>query len=147
MTSSNGNIFRLTGLCAGNSTVHSEFPTQRPVMQSFDVSFDLQLNERLSKQAWDWWFEMPLRSLWCHRNILLTYYLHSLFLLMISSKHSCNLQKKYFFTFCKQLVPQSRSILYWIKLCIRKFYCTYSYNVIAGMSDKTLRNHYTKSCV
>ena len=31
MTSSNGNIFALLALCAGNSSVTGEFPTQRPV--------------------------------------------------------------------------------------------------------------------
>ena len=44
MTSSNGNIFRVTGhlcLCAGNSPVPGEFPAQRPVTRSFDVFFDL----------------------------------------------------------------------------------------------------------
>ena len=30
-------------ICAGNSPVTGEFPTQRPVMQSFDVFFDLRL--------------------------------------------------------------------------------------------------------
>ena len=45
MTSSNGNsIFRVTGLCAGNSPVTGEFPAQRPVAQSFAVFFDLRLN-------------------------------------------------------------------------------------------------------
>ena len=29
MTSSNGNIFRVTGLCAGNSPVTGEFPSQK----------------------------------------------------------------------------------------------------------------------
>ena len=53
MTSSNGNIFRVTGLCAGNSPFPGEFPTQRPVSRSFDVFFDLRLNKRLSKQSWD----------------------------------------------------------------------------------------------
>ena len=43
--SSNGNIFRVTGLlCAGNSPVTGEFPAQRPVTRSFDVFFDLQPN-------------------------------------------------------------------------------------------------------
>ena len=51
MTSSNGNIFRVTGpLCAGNSPVPGEFPTPRPVTRSFDVFFDLCPNKRLSKQ-------------------------------------------------------------------------------------------------
>ena len=30
--------------------VTGEFPSQRPVKQSFDVFFDLRLNKRLSKQ-------------------------------------------------------------------------------------------------
>ena len=44
MTSSNGKIFRVTGLCAGNSPVTGEFPAQRPVTRSFDVFFDLRLS-------------------------------------------------------------------------------------------------------
>ena len=47
--------------CAGNSPVTGEFPTQRPVMQSFDVFFALRLNKRLSKQSWGCWFETPSR--------------------------------------------------------------------------------------
>ena len=49
--------------------VTGEFPSQRPVMQSFDVFFDLCLNKCLIKQTWGWWFETPSRSLWwCHCN-------------------------------------------------------------------------------
>ena len=40
----------LLAICAGNSPVTGEFPAQGPVMRSFDVFFDLRLNERLSKQ-------------------------------------------------------------------------------------------------
>ena len=68
MTSSNGNIFRVTGLCAGNSPVPGEFPTQRPVTRRFDVYFDLRLNKRLCKQSWGWWFETLLCPLWRHSN-------------------------------------------------------------------------------
>ena len=45
----------LLAIYAGNSPVPGEFPTQRPVTQSFDVSFDLRLNKRLCKQSWGWW--------------------------------------------------------------------------------------------
>ena len=38
----------LLALCAGNSPVTGEFPSQRPVTWSFDVFFDLHLNKRLS---------------------------------------------------------------------------------------------------
>ena len=85
MTSSNGNIFRVIGplwrhhdvikvfsasltICAGNSPVPGEFPTQRLVMRSFDVFFDLRLNKRLSKQSWGWWIETQSRPLWRHCN-------------------------------------------------------------------------------
>ena len=68
MTSSNGNIFRVTGPLCGEFTGPGEFPTQRPVTQSFDVSFDLRLNKQLSKQPWDWWFETPSWSLWRQCN-------------------------------------------------------------------------------
>ena len=43
----------LLAICTGNSPVPGEFPAQRPVTQSFDVFFDLRLNNRLSKQSWD----------------------------------------------------------------------------------------------
>ena len=33
----------LLALCAGNSPVTGEFPSQRPVTRSFDVFFDLRL--------------------------------------------------------------------------------------------------------
>ena len=59
----------LLTLCAGNSPVTGEFPTQRPVTRSFDVFFDLRLNKRLSNQSWGGWFETPLCSLWRHCNV------------------------------------------------------------------------------
>ena len=68
MTSSNGNIFRVTGPLCGEFTGDRWIPRTKPVTWSFDVSFDLHLNKRLSKQSWGWWFETPLHSLWRHRN-------------------------------------------------------------------------------
>ena len=44
MTSSNGNISALLARCAGNSPVTDEFPTQRPVTRSFDISLICALN-------------------------------------------------------------------------------------------------------
>ena len=58
----------LLAICAGNSPVPGEFPSQRPVTQSFDVFFDLRLNKRLSKKSWGWWFETPSCPLWRHSN-------------------------------------------------------------------------------
>ena len=65
MTSSNGNIFRVTDhLCR-------EFTG--PVISphtSFDVFFVLRLNKRLSKQSWGSWFETLSHPSWRHRNDL-----------------------------------------------------------------------------
>ena len=44
MTSSNGNFSALLALCKGNSQVTDGFPPQGPVIQSFDVFFDLWKN-------------------------------------------------------------------------------------------------------
>ena len=61
----------LLALCAVNSPVTGEFPSQRPMTRSFDVFFDLRLNKRLSKHSRRRWFETPSRSLWHHSNVVL----------------------------------------------------------------------------
>ena len=63
----------LLAICAGNSPASGEFPAQRPVTRSFDVSFDLCLNKRLRKQAWVWWFETHSLIL-RHAHTNATYY-------------------------------------------------------------------------
>ena len=50
MTSSNGNIFRVTGPYVRG--IHRR-PAQRPGTRSFDIFFDLRLNRRLSKNNRD----------------------------------------------------------------------------------------------
>ena len=61
-------FYALLTICAGNSSVVGKFPTQRPVMRSFDVFFNLRLNKQLSKQTWARWFETLSRPLWRHCN-------------------------------------------------------------------------------
>ena len=58
----------LLALCAGNSPVTGEFPSQRSVTRMFDVFFDFRLNKRSSKQSRHRWFETPTHSLWRHCN-------------------------------------------------------------------------------
>ena len=41
-------------------------PHRGPVTRSFNVSFDLPMKKRLSKQWWGWWFETPSCPLWRH---------------------------------------------------------------------------------
>ena len=69
MTSSNGNIFRVTGPLCGEFTGPGEIPTQRPVTRGFDVFLYLRLNKWLSKQPRGSWFETPSWSLWRHCNV------------------------------------------------------------------------------
>ena len=52
MTSSNGNIFRVTGPLCGEFTSHQWMPHTNAVTRSFGVFSDLSLNQQLSKQ-WD----------------------------------------------------------------------------------------------
>ena len=68
MSSSNGNIFRVTDLLWGESTGQRWFPSQRPVTRSFGVFCDLFLNKRLSKHLRRCWFQTPSPSLWRHCN-------------------------------------------------------------------------------
>ena len=61
-------ISALLALCGGNPPVTGGFPSKRPVTRSFDVFFDLRLNQWLRKQVCGWWSEMPSCSLWRHCN-------------------------------------------------------------------------------
>ena len=65
MTSSNGNIFRVTGHLCGKFT--------GPRWISHTKASDAELwcllwSKQLSKQWRGWWFETPSWSLWRHRN-------------------------------------------------------------------------------
>ena len=55
MTSSNGNIFRVTHPLCGEFTGHRWILLTRPSVA--DVIFDLRLNKWLSKPLLGWWFE------------------------------------------------------------------------------------------
>ena len=70
MTSSNGNIFRVTDHLCGEFTGPRWIPIQWPVTWSFYVFFGLRLNKRWSKQSWIRSLEKLSRPLWRHRNVL-----------------------------------------------------------------------------
>ena len=67
MTSSNGNIYRVTGPLCGEFTGHRWIPLTK-ASDNMYVFFDLCPNKRLSKQPRCQWVETPLRSLWRHCN-------------------------------------------------------------------------------
>ena len=68
MTSSNGNIFRVTGPLCGEFTGHWWIPLKKASDAELWYLFILCLNKRLSKQSRGWWFETLSRPLWRHCN-------------------------------------------------------------------------------
>ena len=66
LTSSNGNIFRVTGHLCGEFTGHRWIP--RTKASDVELWCFQRLKERLSKQSWGWWFETPSRPLCRHCN-------------------------------------------------------------------------------
>ena len=80
----------LLAICAGNSPVSGEFPTQRPVTRSFDVFFDLRLYKRSRKQSWGWWLETLSCPLWRHRNEFYICCKHKWSWLLSQNPHSWN---------------------------------------------------------
>ena len=56
MTSSNGNIFRVTDPLCGEFTGHWWIPLTKTSDAGFGVFFDLRLNKRLNKQSLHRWF-------------------------------------------------------------------------------------------
>ena len=53
-----GKFSALLAICAGNSPVLGEFPSQRPVTPSFDVFFDLRSIEK----KWSWMFHSAAQN-------------------------------------------------------------------------------------
>ena len=69
MTSSNGNIFLVTGHFCGEFTGHRWIPRTKASAAELWCFLHLRLNKRLSKQSWGWLCETPSCSLWRHRNV------------------------------------------------------------------------------
>ena len=67
MTSSNGNIFRVTGHLCGEFTGHRWIP--RTKASDVELWWFLWSAPWFSRQSWCWWFETPSRSIWRHCNV------------------------------------------------------------------------------
>ena len=70
MTSSNGNIFRVTSHLCGEFTGPRWIPRTKASDAELWLFFDLRLNKPLSKQSWGWWFQTLSCPLWrqCNDN-------------------------------------------------------------------------------
>ena len=66
MTSSNGNIFRVTGHLCREFTCHRWIP--RTKAGNAELWCFLLCAPELSKQSWGWWCETSSRPLWHHCN-------------------------------------------------------------------------------
>ena len=68
MTSSNGNIFRVTDPLCGEFTGHRWIPHTKASDADLWCFLWCALNKRLNKQSRGWWFQTPSRPLWRHSN-------------------------------------------------------------------------------
>ena len=68
ITSSNENIFRVTGHLCGEFAGHQWIPCTKASDAELWCFCLICLNKRLSKQSWGWWLETPLSPLWRHCN-------------------------------------------------------------------------------
>ena len=94
--------------------VPGEFPSQRPVTRSFDVIFDLHLNERLRKQSWGWWYETLSRPLWRHCNgVCDVWYFVSMFVFVpqIRSFLVASIKHSGLYTLYPRVIKYERSML------------------------------------
>ena len=67
-SSSNGNIFGVTGHLWGEHTGHRWILLTKAITRSFGIFFAMRLNKRVNKQSRRQWFETPSCSLWRHCN-------------------------------------------------------------------------------
>ena len=138
MTSSNGNIFRVTGPLCGEITGPGEFPTQRPVTRSFDVFFDLRLNKWLSKQPWGWWFETPSWSLWRYRDGTWMFQVINLWHNEVIWRHRSGLILAQSMACCLK-APYRYKNQYWVVIKGIKVFCGIHPRVISLEVPKTLK--------
>ena len=136
MTSSNGNFFRVTGPLCGNSPVTGEFPSQRPVKRSFDVSFDLRLNIRKSYQLWVWWFETPRRSLIRPCNAILGF--GSWYIFLENTLHDWVMLDDMKNSTLTPIKQHSQQVLYYFTSIYKQTICVnchYSHHILQSISS------------
>ena len=127
MTSSIGNIFRITALCEGNPPVTNGFPSQSRVMWSFDVLCDLHLNKQLRESSSHRWFPLTKASdveLWCFCDLRLNKQLSKQSRCLWFETASCSLWCQYNEMFCTQMVLRHQKAQCWLSDPLRHVFCT-----------------------
>ena len=116
MTSSNGNIFHVTGHLCGEFTGPRWIPRTKASDAELWCLFYLRLNKRLSKRSWGWWFETQSRPLWHHCNG--SDYKNPLHLDVVD-QYLRRMSRRY------RYIPESRC--YWLSLCLVHRYLSRSF--------------------
>ena len=88
MTSSNGNIFRVTGRLCGEFTGHQWISRTKASNAELWFFFDPRLKKLLGKHSRRRWLETSWRSLWRHCNVISRHiYLESVTVTCSPAKH------------------------------------------------------------
>ena len=72
MTSSNRNIFPVTGHLCGEFTGHRWIPRTKASDEELWCFLWSGPEWTVSKQPWGWWFETPSWPLWRHSNVIIS---------------------------------------------------------------------------
>ena len=108
-TSSNENIFRVTGRLCGDFTGHQWISRTNSSDVEFDVFFDLGLYQQLKKQWRRRWFETPWRSLWRHCNDIFVLHLSIILKLEVSINGLCQGMTQRYTTCMQYTTPKRKS--------------------------------------
>ena len=151
MTSSNGNIFCVTGHLCGEFTGHRWIPCTKANDAELWRFLWSSPNKRLSKQSRGWWFEMLLHPFWRHNNVTLVYQtdgsspkvlyqsrnwtLHrrdgQVLIISMGKRHSCCLRIH------SQIVVTSHKDWFWITLPDSQKHIFYSRSPMGEETKKT----------
>ena len=91
----------------GNSPVTGEFPACKPVTQSFDIFFDLHMNQQLSNDAVD------LRRHRAHYNVIVMGNTHSITILFGDKEYKLYIAIYWRMNMCRKYVYYLTCFICW----------------------------------
>ena len=102
-TSGHPNAFHIIGPLWGESTGHQMvFIHKRPLMQSFDVFFDVGMEKLLNKQSSCQWSKTPMMLMWHHCYVILEW----------NKMLSCNWDENAFWQFVIQSLNWNMKVFF-----------------------------------